>query len=119
MKSILCPATPPCSLTMAKKAVSSLPIGLYDETGPLYGMVLPILSSVAVTPGSAAIAFIDRHTASAIPAAVVDHCCIWCFPPWGGFSAGVKQVSKHVIHKAMQCAHKVLQRRNLNALRAR
>src|SRR4051812_28472022 len=45
---------PPDSLTVLKKAVSSLPITPYAEAGPLYGMVLPILSSVAVTPGDAA-----------------------------------------------------------------
>src|SRR6476469_7356895 len=51
MKLILRPAIPPWSLTiLLKKAISSRPLELYEDAGPLYGLVWPILSSVAVTP---------------------------------------------------------------------
>jgi hypothetical protein len=56
---------------MLKNAESSLPIGLYEDTGPLYGMVLPIFTSVAVTPGVSAtaltlIATAQEHVATSI-----------------------------------------------------
>ena len=48
---ILRPAIPPWSLTiLLKKAISSRPLELYEDAGPLYGLVWPILISVAVTP---------------------------------------------------------------------
>jgi hypothetical protein len=50
---------------MLKNAVSSLPNTLYDDAGPLYGTVLPILTSVAVTPGvSAATALVATAIAN-------------------------------------------------------
>src|SRR5215472_16225252 len=51
MKLILRPAIPPWSLTiLLKNAISSSPLELYEDAGPLYGLVWPILISVAVTP---------------------------------------------------------------------
>src|SRR5271165_853772 len=51
MKLTLRPAIPPWSLTIwLKNAISSLPLELYEEAGPLYGLVWPILISVSVTP---------------------------------------------------------------------
>src|SRR5688572_30048424 len=47
---------PPCSLTILKYAPRALPIVPYADAGPLYGLVLPILISVAVTPGVCAAA---------------------------------------------------------------
>src|ERR1700748_1082241 len=69
MKLILWPATPPCSFTMPKNVLSNMPSTPYEEAGPLYGTVLPILISVAVTPGvSAAVAAVATSATSAVAA---------------------------------------------------
>src|SRR5882757_11184824 len=52
MKLILRPLMPPCSLIIRKYAASVLPMVAYDDAGPLYGMMLPILISVSVAPVS-------------------------------------------------------------------
>ena len=50
MKLIFRPLTPPSSLTFLKYAAMVLPIVPYADALPLYGLVLPILISVGVTP---------------------------------------------------------------------
>src|SRR5580698_9641251 len=52
MKLILRPLMPPASLIILKKTASVLPCMPYAEAGPLYGMILPILISVSLAPGS-------------------------------------------------------------------
>jgi hypothetical protein len=52
MRLILRPLIPPCSLIILKYASSALPTVPQAEAGPLYGIVWPILISVAVTPGA-------------------------------------------------------------------
>jgi hypothetical protein len=39
-------------LILLKYADSVLPMMLYDEIGPLYGIMLPIFISVSLAPGS-------------------------------------------------------------------
>jgi hypothetical protein len=61
------------SFTILKNALSSRPTTPYGEPGPLYGAVLPILISVAVTPGVSASAAVQGPVAhaAAVPRAVL------------------------------------------------
>src|SRR6266567_5403251 len=61
---------PPRSLTILKYPTSPLPSAPNAETGPLYGMVWPILISVDVTPRISAVEATAGHvsTASALSA---------------------------------------------------
>src|SRR2546421_10434501 len=76
---------PPSSLTFLKYAPITLPIVPYAEAGPLYGLVLPILISVAVTPGvSAAVAGTTRaSTATSALSTVLLNMMSSCSAPAG------------------------------------
>src|SRR6267143_2001628 len=52
MKLILRPLMPPSALIFLKYTSSVLPTTPYEDAGPLYGMMLPILISVSVAPVS-------------------------------------------------------------------
>src|SRR5690349_10996770 len=52
MKLTLRPLMPPSEFSFLKYAASVFPIVAYADAGPEYGMMLPILISVADAPGS-------------------------------------------------------------------
>src|SRR5919109_3718094 len=68
----------------------TLPIVPYADAGPLYGLVLPILISVAVTPGvSAAVAGTTRaSTASSALSTVLLSMISSCRAPGGTAGSG-------------------------------